>query len=147
MTKIQINSLEALERLIGNDNELEIEIRKNIVYDFSKKHLKGVADEEFITKLTESLTNQVREEYFIQIKNTWSNKVDFYLNDTLKNLIRTEIANLINRQVKDMIRKQIEEKTQLENISKWITEELAPNLLKEKLDKLVDTEIKKRLSL
>jgi hypothetical protein len=35
--KIQINSLEALERLIGNDNNLEIDIRNSIVQNFTKK--------------------------------------------------------------------------------------------------------------
>ena len=40
-TKIQINSLEALERLIGGDTELEIEVRNSIVQEFAKKYLKG----------------------------------------------------------------------------------------------------------
>lgn len=44
-TKIQINSLEALERLIGNDTELEMELRSTIVQEFSKKFLKSVANE------------------------------------------------------------------------------------------------------
>ena len=39
---IQINSLEALERLIGNDAELEINIRNAIVQKFTKKHLKAI---------------------------------------------------------------------------------------------------------
>lgn len=37
--KIQINSLEALERLIGGDTELEIDIRNSIVHKFTQKHL------------------------------------------------------------------------------------------------------------
>lgn len=42
--KIQINSLAALERLIGGDTEVEIAIRGNIVQEFAKKHLKAVAN-------------------------------------------------------------------------------------------------------
>jgi hypothetical protein len=42
-TTIQINSLEALERLIGNDTELEMDIRRNIVEEFCKRHLKTLA--------------------------------------------------------------------------------------------------------
>lgn len=48
MTKIQINSLEALERLIGGDSELEFEIRNNVAQDFAKKHLKAVALNEVV---------------------------------------------------------------------------------------------------
>ena len=35
---LQINSLKALERLIGGDSELEIGVRNSIVQEFSKKH-------------------------------------------------------------------------------------------------------------
>lgn len=41
--KLQINSLQALERLIGGDTEIEVEVRKNIVQDFARKHLKPIA--------------------------------------------------------------------------------------------------------
>ena len=40
--KIQINSLEALERLIGGDTQVEIEIRNSIVQEFTKKYLKSL---------------------------------------------------------------------------------------------------------
>lgn len=46
--KIQINNLAALERLIGGDTELEIEIRNNIVQEFTKRHLKGLVETETI---------------------------------------------------------------------------------------------------
>jgi len=38
-TKIQINSLEALKRLIGGDTELEIELRKSVAMELVKKHI------------------------------------------------------------------------------------------------------------
>ncbi len=38
--KIQINSLEALERLLGGDTTLEVEIRQSVVQQFAKAHLK-----------------------------------------------------------------------------------------------------------
>jgi len=47
--KLQINSLAALERLIGGDTAVEIEIRNNIVQEFTKKHLKGVATERIVS--------------------------------------------------------------------------------------------------
>ena len=57
--KIQINSLKALERLIGGDNELEIEIRNSIVQEFTKKHLKSIYNDiisdAFLRRITEEL--------------------------------------------------------------------------------------------
>jgi hypothetical protein len=41
--KLQINSLDALERLIGGDNEVELELRNWVVQAFAKKHLKIAA--------------------------------------------------------------------------------------------------------
>lgn len=38
-----ILTLPVLEKLVGNDNELEVEIRKCIVHEFSKRHLSSVA--------------------------------------------------------------------------------------------------------
>lgn len=43
-TKIQINSLAALERLIGGDTELEIELRKSVAMELVKKHIVAKLD-------------------------------------------------------------------------------------------------------
>lgn len=67
-TKIQINSLEALERLIGNDNELEIEIRNSIVQNFTKKYLKDLAKAELMTSIAKAVQNEVMSEFFEEIK-------------------------------------------------------------------------------
>lgn len=42
--KIQINSLEALERLLGGDDELEIEVRKSVIEAFGKGFVKSAAN-------------------------------------------------------------------------------------------------------
>ena len=60
--KIQINNLAALERLIGGDSELEIEIRNSVVQDFTKKHLKPIATEAFLTNYAYALAKQVKAE-------------------------------------------------------------------------------------
>lgn len=44
-TKIQINSLKALERLIGGDTELEVELRKNVAVELIKKRIDFKAKE------------------------------------------------------------------------------------------------------
>jgi hypothetical protein len=61
-TKIQINSLEALERLIGNDTQLETEIRNNVVQDFAAKHLKAVANSPAVTNAISTMSAALKEQ-------------------------------------------------------------------------------------
>lgn len=58
--KLQINSLAALERLIGGDTEVEIEIRNNIVQEFSKKHLKALVNEGTIKTVADQINSALR---------------------------------------------------------------------------------------
>lgn len=105
--KIQIASLEALERLIGNDNELEIELRSSIVQDFTKKHLKALAldpviqktgeaiKQEFLNRLTE--TYKPQGSYYNQIKlsSEGLKLVDLHVEQKLNELISTAVSNKI----------------------------------------------------
>lgn len=73
-TTIQINSLEALERMIGGDSETEIQIRYSIIQEFAKKHLKALVPEVVAGSLDE-LKKEVRQvvldEYFQRSKHGW----------------------------------------------------------------------------
>ena len=60
--KIQINSLEAVERLIGGDNEIEIQVRNSIVNDFTKRHLKGVVSEKMSKDISKAIENELLKE-------------------------------------------------------------------------------------
>lgn len=51
---IQINSLEALERLLGGSSQMEVDVRNSIVHAFTKKYLKSIA-------LTEPLARAASE--------------------------------------------------------------------------------------
>ena len=63
--KLQINSLEALERLIGGDNEVELDLRNSVVQAFTNKHLRGLAESHAIVegkRITEGLLKAVTKE-------------------------------------------------------------------------------------
>ena len=47
---IQLNSVEAIERLIGGDGELEIAIRNNVVQKFAERHLKPLLNSDITRK-------------------------------------------------------------------------------------------------
>jgi len=59
--KIQIASLAALERLIGGDSTIEIEIRNSIVQNFANKHLKALAGEALDARCVELKKNLAGE--------------------------------------------------------------------------------------
>ena len=90
--KIQINNLEALERLLGNDTELEAEIRKSIAYDFTKKHLKNLVTEDFVKKTEKALsseladvflTNESHYPYKVKLSNEGKEKLSTYIKDNI----------------------------------------------------------------
>ena len=89
--KIQINSLEALERLIGGDNELEISIRDNIVQEFTNKYLKGLVNSDKIKEASWSINQKIRN----CVEET-------YLSGTY---LKPEIINNIRKEVKDYVDK------------------------------------------
>lgn len=58
--KVQLNSLKALERLIGGDSEIEIEIRNSIVQEFTKRYLKALVTEDHIKTLRTELDIELK---------------------------------------------------------------------------------------
>lgn len=94
--KIQINSLDALERLIGGDTEMEIDIRGTIVQEFAKKHLKGVADEAFIKNEADAIKEFVRTNMFSKVgyNTTLAPGITDSIRKKFNELIETEISSL-----------------------------------------------------
>lgn len=101
-TKIQINSLAALERLIGGDSETEIEIRNSIVQEFTKKHLKKIADESM---------DGFKSEIFALCRNeigsyqAWSTR--FRLNEdvqaTIKERVKSEFDLFLSKYIQEKL--------------------------------------------
>ncbi len=112
--KIQINSLEALERLIGGDSELEIEIRSNIVQEFSRKHLKSIANtkaiQESIKKIDIRVNSAVEHEFkkYFEIKLSYPRMTTLKeaerkaIRNSVRSVIDTEIMALINKSIDNM---------------------------------------------
>ena len=71
---LQINSLEALERLIRGDSETEVEIRNNVVQRFAEKHLKPLINSDSAT----STLNQIRQHVESEISTKVSKEIATY---------------------------------------------------------------------
>jgi hypothetical protein len=58
--KLSLN-LPALERLIGGDGEIEVELRHQIVKEFTKKYLKGIVDSSVFQSYQRELLEELRK--------------------------------------------------------------------------------------
>ena len=96
--KIQINSLEALERLIGGDTELELELRKSCVYEFAKRHLKHIGEEEIklaeseVVKAVQKEANEALLNYGRYISNRLNTKVTREIQQKVQEMVETEVG-------------------------------------------------------
>lgn len=143
---LQINSLEALERLIGGDSAVEIEVRNNIVQEFTKKHLKALAE-----KHTDAEIKKIVEQMLFK-SNSYGKL----------NILKPEIAEVVNSQLEVMVNEQVAKVTSeyfakhpmtdmlnsaMEKAVNRIASELTDVILTKRLDEMVSIEIKKRLNL
>ena len=136
--KIQLNSLEALERLIGGDSEIEVSIRANIASEFAGKHLRPLINSPELKEATESIKRAAQAEAQKQIAETvGSIKRGVYgFQDTV--ILNESFKSEVNAKVKGEIAAQMNE---LLNVPALVAESLArytPEYLAELIDKRID---------
>jgi len=95
-------SVPVLERLIGGDTEIEVEIRKNIVGEFAKRHLVAVARE--IVKDVQTAKTIIKDEMLkelgtarIQGFSGERYELSSELRETIKNSIKEAIVAEVNQ--------------------------------------------------
>jgi len=150
--KIQINSVEALERLIGGDTETEIEIRNSVVQQFAKRHLKAVAQEQMTVALKNTMIQEIRDKFLKHNGSSWSN--DFTLNEDTAKLVEDEVKGVINAQLSDTIRQTINSYNLEGRIMRLINmheERFQDTCIKKfsdaEIEKLVNKRIKEKLNI
>ena len=148
-TKIQINSLEALERLIGNDNEIEIQVRNTIVQNFAKKHLKAIANETTFQNEIATFKQKLQEEFDKKLSESIASVKRYYHGGGIEKVtIHPEIKTIIDKQVKDKIDGQIAEAVE-GGIKHWELDANIDDRVKKRMDYFVtqhiNQEVKKRL--
>lgn len=148
---LQINNLEALERLIGGNSEIEIDIRNSVVQKFAEKHLKPLANSDTVTKaltqLKESINKQICDQCakdIAKFKISWAGQItDVVLNPSIKSEIdsqvRTIVDNTIRKDVDAAIKfwandKEIKDK--IDSKFKYYTAELINDEIRRRLEKL-----------
>ena len=152
---IQINNLEALERLIGGDTQVEMEIRQSVVESFAKKHLKTMINSELLKPIVVAIRHEIEEEFFQTIKtgpmsyNTkqvFRENVSKEMRDKLVDLAKEELSGIVEEAVKSQ--KNIDAVEQkINRLAAWLDEKYTEERLTVKLDKMVDERIKAKLGI
>lgn len=151
--KIQLNSLEALERLIGGDSALEVEIRNSVVQNFATKHLKPLANSEPL----KDIFNQIKAEILRQITKQCEKEIctikesayygyqkcNIELNPTITSKIKEAIQTLFDSTVKQTINYAIEKYLDKEYLEQEInrrfeyyTKDVIDRKVREKIEEL-----------
>jgi len=161
--KIQINSLPALERLIGNDTEFEAEFRRAV----GSRLIKQFIDPANNVRLFKLLEHDLQTLFVDQIKvkgtTSWNDKIEYKLSEKAKELIYAEVSESLNKIVNDVLNqnvKTIEDQINIkfknldDSIDKVINEaakliesKLTDLVLTERINQLVDQKIKERLNI
>ena len=146
---IQINNLEALERLIGNDSELEINLRNAIVQEFAKKHLKAVAKSEYMLRAERAVREELNKMYFDTPrygKTVFKPEHLTKLREDLEYTASIELGKVVSKIVEEQnIYSEIQNR--LNKAVDRIERELSNDVIKAKLDHLVDLRLKEKLGL
>lgn len=112
--KIQINSKEALERLIGADPEgkFSLELRDNVANWFTEVYFKNLLDKETlgvtadVKKKLEAVKKEIVDSFVVDMKkdpNRYYGDLVPELKDTTKNLIEMHISKCINKQLQEAV--------------------------------------------
>lgn len=151
--KIQINSLDALERLIGGDNELEIDIRQSVVESFTKKHLKAIAKTDIISAASQAVSKEIRSEFF-EIVNPGKYNESHMFSPTILKQLKEELHTAARSELYDLVKDvlatyKIDEviKERLVSSANYITDDLTSATLERRLNKMVDDRLKQKLGL
>ena len=144
--KIQLNSLEALEKLISGDEKLEFEIKNSVVQSFVTKHLKGIANERIVKNAELSINKIVDSDFFTKYNTTVKPEYFNALKDRIDWRLRELVIQYVNSAVGiDALQKEISKR--IENVGRLIEEELLSSNLERRIDALVEKRIKERLGI
>jgi len=143
---VQINSLEALERLIGNDSNFEFDIRQNIVQKFAEKHLKSVANSAVLKEIEENIKNYVYD------NTSYKNKLSNSFKDKIKNVVESEYTDILTKAFFELRRKHTEDlnrkiKTFEERFSDEMIKHFEEKHIQKIIDARVDAKIKRMLKM
>lgn len=138
--KIQINNLEALERLIGGDTQLEMDIRQNIVEAFTKKHLKSLANSEVIKQSSKIIQDEIEKVF--QNSSRYGQVISDKYKEILSNYIKQEIQKFVNLEIRkvvdEVVSNEVTEEIIQYKIESFLNAHIKNVIRQEMADKLIN---------
>lgn len=140
--RIIINlGLDAINRLIGGDSEVEIELRNTVVQQFARRHLKPVVNTEAFRQVQQELLVGVRQEIEAQLGSTQRDYIGRILGVTLDPKVKKDIEAYVGIAVGTVVAEAVVKATQnlAEDIQARVDAQVeckVRELVQAKLDKL-----------
>lgn len=146
--KIQIASLAALERLLGNDSEVEFEIRQSVAENFAKKHLKAIASDAIMQAKERTILDAVTRELFTNgPKDYWGNPrpvLKSELTQPLRTLVQEEIYTVARQVVSEVLEVEVL-KEKLRKLSDNAVKDFETDWNSAQMQRRIDAEVDKRI--
>lgn len=152
--KIQINSLAALERLIGDDKEMEITVKSSIINEFAKSYIKSVANSEIVNTIKNAVLEEVKKtNYFGLLERRTSShwSTEYLLSKDAKELVKTQVRREMDQLISETvgpIREEIVDdiRGRLDLMSLSVSQCIREEVQKETIEKLVQKRLKDLLN-
>lgn len=148
--KIQINSLGALERLIGGDTQIELEIRQNIAEAFAKKYIKNLFNLETIKAFENTIVKELQNQCFIKKYNGW----ELELNSEQQKLVRQKVQHEINLALIEVAKKAVNDGHYLDLMNKLVESQsskicdfFTSGEIERRISEMADLKIKDKLGI
>lgn len=105
--KIQINSKEALERLIGNDPKMEIAVKESVLNSIAGKYLKSIAHSEVMKKAEEAVNSELHRTGYMGLL-----QIDTFgkvrgCTEKLREYVRMQVADAFTEIVREAVKEQM----------------------------------------
>ena len=145
---IQINNLSALERLIGGNSEVEIEVRNSVIQKFAEKHLKAMANCEPVT----STLKTIKESILGYVKQKVDTEIATFKKDYYNNITEVKLNPAIHAELDRQIRSKMDTfvfETIQASVKKWSDEMKIDERIEKRVayftDGYIRDEVKKRI--
>ena len=145
---IQINNLSALERLIGGNSEVEIEVRNSVIQKFAEKHLKAMANCEPVT----STLKTIKESILGYVKQKVDTEIATFKKDYYNNITEVKLNPAIHAELDRQIRSKMDTfvfETIQASVKKWSDEMKIDERIEKRVayftDEYIRDEVKKRI--
>lgn len=146
--KIQINSLAALERLIGDDKEMEFAVKDSIFNTFAKNYLKSVAHSEIMDALKKAVLYELEKGLNLVVERTssWAGctyKAKPELKEAIDKAAKEALDEMIKETVKESmasVEKEVNQRVgyALDCICSKVAEVNIDRLVRERLSKMLN---------